>query len=278
MSELWNALTSTLGYLLSVFYDWIPNYGIAIIILTVLINVLLFPLTLKQTRSTRAFQEIQPEIRRLQKEYKDEPQTLQAELMKVQRAAGATPGGCLIPLLVQMPIWFALFRVLNTPTQANHIPSGTALYRLLEEGGARFLAMDLGLRPAAVVSNDGVLAALPYLTLLVLMVVTQFVQQWHATPRNQAQGQQQKAQQTVTKMMPLLFGVISYNFPVGLVLYWATSNLFRLGQQALIFSLDGRPAPAAGREHKAEPAEEPAPPPPKRPQGSAKKRKRRRRK
>ncbi len=276
MSELWNALTSTLGYLLSTFYDWIPNYGVAIIILTVLINVLLFPLTLKQTRSTRAFQEIQPEIRRLQKEYKDDPQTLQAELMKVQRAAGATPGGCLIPLLVQMPIWFALFRVLNTPTQENHIPAGTALYRLLEEGGARFLAMDLGKRPAAVVSDEGLVAALPYLTLLVLMVLTQFVQQWHATPRSQAQGQQQKAQQTVTKLMPLLFGVISYNFPVGLVLYWATSNVFRLGQQAVIFSLDGRPTPAAGREDKPEP--EPAPPPRKRPQGSAKKRKRRRRK
>ena len=93
MGELWEGLKSLLGSTLSFFFDLIPNYGVAIILLTVVINLLVFPLTLKQTRATRAFTEIQPEIKRIQKEYKDDPQELQKRLMELQKSAGANPGG-----------------------------------------------------------------------------------------------------------------------------------------------------------------------------------------
>jgi YidC/Oxa1 family membrane protein insertase len=114
MGALFNGLQRLLGDTLAFFFGINGgSFGLAIIMLTIAINIVLFPLTLRQTRATRAFQEIQPEIKRLQKEYKDDSQKMQQELMKVQREAGATPGGCLIPLLVQAPIWFALFRVLQ---------------------------------------------------------------------------------------------------------------------------------------------------------------------
>ncbi|HEX2369792.1 MAG TPA: YidC/Oxa1 family membrane protein insertase, partial [Acidimicrobiia bacterium] len=121
MGAIWDGFKEALAYALAFFYDVIPSYGIAIILLTVSINLLLFPLTLRQTRATRAFQAVQPEIRRIQKQYKEEPEKLQQELMRVQREAGATPGGCIVPLLVQMPILLALFQLLNDP--AKYLPA-----------------------------------------------------------------------------------------------------------------------------------------------------------
>jgi YidC/Oxa1 family membrane protein insertase len=276
-----DAIKQVLGWFLGVFFDVVPNYGVAIVMLTILINLVLFPLTLKQTRSTRAFQTIQPEIKRLQAKHKDDPQTLQAEMMRIQKEAGATPGGCLIPLLVQMPIWFALFRVLRGAASAaeivdSGIPAGSDLYQHLVEGGGRFLGMDLGFEPATIYSTDGLVATIPYLVLMALMVAVQFVQQWHAQPRDgRPQDKQAQQMQTITKFMPLFIGFISWNFPAGLTLYWATSNIFRLGQQAMIFRMDGRPAPP--------PKDEPKQSPPTgeegqtKPQGSAKKKQRRRR-
>jgi YidC/Oxa1 family membrane protein insertase len=275
MGAIFDGIKDGLGWLLAFFYDIVPSYGIAIIFLTVLINAVLFPLTLKQTRSTRAFQTIQPDIKRLQTKYKDDPQTMQQEMMKLQREAGATPGGCLIPLLVQMPIWFALFQVLRTPE--DWIPAGTALLADILEGASRFLTMDLGAYPSRIFEADGLLKTIPYLLLIALMVAMQFLQQWHAQPKGVQQDRQARQMQAVTKFMPLFIGFISWNFPAGLTLYWATANIFRLGQQVLIFRMEGRPPTPARSESGPGESEKPAPAPVK-PQGSAKKRRRRRRK
>ena len=121
MGNIFRALVEGLGSVLGFFYDLLDfmsegvALGFSIILLTIFINLLVFPLTLKQTRATRAFSALQPEIKRIQAQYKDDPQEMQKRLMELQKSAGATPGGCLLPLLVQMPIWFALFRLLQTP-------------------------------------------------------------------------------------------------------------------------------------------------------------------
>ncbi|HSJ35641.1 MAG TPA: YidC/Oxa1 family membrane protein insertase [Acidimicrobiia bacterium] len=275
MGALWESLKALLGSSLSFFYDLVPSYGLAIIFLTIVINLILFPLTLKQTRATRAFQAVQPEIKRIQKELKDQPEEMQKELMRVQREAGASPGGCLIPLLVQMPIWFALFRVLSEPLQ--YLPGGSNLAVAVEADASTFLGMHMGDTPAQAFSQ-GLVTALPYLFMIVLMVATQYIQTWHSTyGQAKPEGPQAGAQQAVTKIMPLFIGFISWNFPAGLVLYWATANLFRLGQQMVIFRIDGRPTPPAVVSTEAS-----SPPPasdaPKKPQpGSQKKQRRRRR-
>jgi YidC/Oxa1 family membrane protein insertase len=275
VGALWESLKALLGSSLSFFFDLVPSYGLAIIFLTIVINLVLFPLTLKQTRATRAFQAVQPEIKRIQKELKDQPEEMQKELMRVQREAGASPGGCLVPLLVQMPIWFALFRVLSEPLQ--YLPVGSGLAQAVEADASTFLGMHMGETPAQAF-GDGVVTALPYLFMIVLMVATQYIQTWHSTyGQAKPEGPQAGAQQAVTKIMPLFIGFISWNFPAGLVLYWATANLFRLGQQVVIFRIDGRPTPPA-----VESAEASSPPPaddtPRKPQpGSQKKQRRRRR-
>lgn len=292
MLALFDGLQDFLGSALAFFFDLVPSFGVSIIFLTVAINVVLFPLTLRQTRATRAFQSIQPEIKRIQKEHKEDPETLQKELMRVQKEAGATPGGCLLPLIVQFPIWLALFRVLNGVSQVAagngadpHIPMDSGLWAAIQAGQTRFLGMGLGTTMSSGVLG-GVPDALPYVIMLMLMVASQYFQQWHAQRgQNAGQGltpqqrQQQQTQQMITRVMPLFIGFISWNFPAGLVLYWTTSNLFRLGQQFVIFAIDGRPqsageaSPAKVETEQGEDAAKS-----KRPQPVSEKKKRRRRK
>ena len=281
MGQLFDGLQDLLGSALAFFYDLVPSYGLAIILLTITVNLLLFPLTLKQTRSTRAFQSIQPEVRRIQKELKEKPEEMQKELMRVQREAGATPGGCLLPLVVQFPIWLALFRVLSV-TGIVHIPDGSTLRDAIEAGQTTFLGMDLGLKVSEAVAQ-GIGTAIPYLAMLAIMVASQYVQQWHATAGQvRPDNPQAAATQMVTKIMPFFIGFVSYNFPAGLVLYWMTGNIFRLLQQVVIFRIDGRPqmpqpveesSPRGGKQQLEEEKR------PVRPQaGSADRRRRRKRK
>jgi len=270
-------IAAPIGSFLSFFYDIVPSAGLGIIVLTLIISLILFPLTLKQTRSTRALQVLQPEVKKLQAKYKDDPQTLQKELGELYRSHGASPGGCLIPLLVQMPVFFALFTVLRVDqgVVSGYIPEG-ALRSALEAGDEVFFGMDLTLS-ASQAWASGIVAAIPYLLLIVFMVIAQYAQTQHAQPKNQDDSQQANQQRMIGRIMPLFIGVISWTFAAGVLVYWATSNTFRFLQQILIFRIDGRPE---DQKKKAQAADESEPEaqPPKKPQGSAKKRRRRRRK
>ncbi len=283
MGQIFDSLKEGLGFVLVFFHDLFAGLGpggaagMAIICLTIVINLLVFPLTLKQTRATRAFQEIQPKIKKIQAEFKEDPQEMQRRLMEVQREAGATPGGCLLPMLVQMPIWFALFSLLRAPL--DYIDNNAGFARAMANPDATFLGMHLTESPAmawGATAASGLLYALPYLLIIAFMVATQYVQQWHATYGQVRPNQQgAAAQQAITKILPLFIGFISWNFPAGLVIYWTTANLFRLGQQAMIFKIDGRPTvhkeeEAPAKESKDEGARKPQ-------QGAADRRRRRRR-
>ena len=279
MSQLWNGLQNLLGWILSFFYDAIPSYGLAIILLTIVVNILVFPLTLKQVRSSRAMQEIQPQMERIRREYKGDQETMNQKVMELYREKGVSPFGCVLPLVVQMPIWFALFQVLRAPS--NKLPAGSALEAALAPGldPPFFLTMDLKLSPSEVVGAEGVFSidALPYLLVVAVVIGTAYLQQKLLTPPGNPQSNNPQLQnvQRITKIMPLAFGAISYVWPSGLNLYFATSNLFRTAQQLLIFKIDGRPTPPS--------VEKPGPKPddggksPSKPQGSRKKRGRRRR-
>lgn len=279
MSQLWNGLQNLLGWILSFFYDVIPSYGLAIILLTIVVNILVFPLTLKQVRSSRAMQEIQPQMERIRREHKGDQETMNQKVMELYREKGVSPFGCVLPLVVQMPIWFALFQVLRAPS--NKLPAGSALGEALAPGvdPPLFLTMDLKLSPSYVVGDQGVFSvdALPYLLVVAVVIGTAYLQQKLLTPPGNPQSNNPQLQnvQRITKIMPLAFGAISYIWPSGLNLYFATSNLFRTAQQLLIFKIDGRPTPPS--------VEKPGPKPddggksPSKPQGSRKKRGRRRR-
>lgn len=301
MSSIWNGLQAVLGGILSFFYDLIPNFGIAVILLTIVIGIILFPLTLKQTRSMKAMQEIQPEIKRLQRDLKHDRQAQQAAMMALYKERGVNPAAGCLPLILQMPVWFALFSVLRAfassdlATALKYVSSESALETAVTRavagtGTLDFLWMDMRISPSGSIGADGFLRAVPYLLTIVLVMVTAYWQQ------KQTMAKQQNAQpqpgQAVMKIFPFFFGFISFNLPAGLVVYFAASQVFRIGQQAMILGLDARRKDEAPTKPKPAPAK-PRPPataggspgvsaPPsspaaRRPQGSKKKRGKKRR-
>ena len=151
---MWDAIREFLGTIISFFYDLIPNLGVAIILLTIAVGVVMFPLTLKQTRSMKAMQEIQPELKRMQKELKGDKEALQQATMALYKERGVNPAAGCLPLLAQMPVWFALFQVLRQfavagPEAAKFLPEGGALATAATSGETlNFLWMDMKITPS----------------------------------------------------------------------------------------------------------------------------------
>jgi YidC/Oxa1 family membrane protein insertase len=240
-----------LGTVLSYCYQVFPNVGAAIVLLTVLVNLAMFPLTLKQTRSMKAMQEIQPLVKDLQKKYKDDRQTLNEEMVALYKEKGVNPAAGCLPMLIQMPIWFSLFRLLQSfqsdeePTR--FLPESGRLDTAILDGNTRFLGMDMVVSPASAIS-DGFATALPYLLLVVFIIVTGYYQQAQLTKRRERDGSsandsaQARQMQTFTKVLPVVFGFISYSLLAGVDMYIASGQIVRIGQQALIIRLDERSA------------------------------------
>jgi YidC/Oxa1 family membrane protein insertase len=190
------------------FYHFIPNYGIAIILLTVITKVLLFPLTVKSMTSMKAMQALQPQINALRSKYKSDPQRLQRETMELYRAHKVNPlGGCL-PMVVQVPIFYALYDALAVSVDLQN----AAFICFGRIFGFDFWICDLA-------RHD------PTYILPILMGVSMFVQQ-KMTP---VMGDPRQAKMML--FMPVIFTFMFFNLPSGLVLYWTLSNVLQIAQQ-----------------------------------------------
>lgn len=242
VTPVFDFLAEPLGRALSFFFDLIPSYGVAIILLTVLIRVLLLPLTIKQTRSMHAMQAIQPKIKELQAKYKGNRPKLNEELMKVYKENRVNPlGGCL-PLLLQLPVFFALYQVLTNGGGTGFLPRGSALAAAIKGGQETFLGMNLACsatgavaRTAGTVAVDcpsSVGARIPFFVMVGLMVFTTFWQQRQMQRASQGAPNPQMAM--MTKIMPVFLGFISINLPAGVLVYWVTTNLWQMGQQTIM--------------------------------------------
>jgi YidC/Oxa1 family membrane protein insertase len=203
------------------------NYGVAIIVFTLLMRFVTWPLTASQYRASRAMQAIQPQMQELQKKYKGkDPKKLQAETMALYREAGVNPLGCLLPMLVQMPIWIALYQVIR-------LSLGNAPESLVTLSQNLY---PIGFVHTAVPLNNHMLfwnLGQPDTTYILpfFVAASMYVQQKLITPTPAAgtltaqQQQQQQTTQMMTWMMPLMFGFWSLSVPAGLALYWFVSNL-----------------------------------------------------
>ena len=210
----------------------IPNYGVVIIIFASLINVLFFPLTFKSTRSMRDMAALKPRLDALKEKYKTEPQKMQEATMKLYKEAGVNPlAGCL-PLLLQMPIFFALYAVLFRTIELRQEPFMLWIHDLSQPDVVFQLPFALPLIGSGI-------CLLP-----IIMGVTSFYQS-KATMVD-------PSQKAMLYMMPVMMTFIFFTMPSGLVLYWLTSNLFTIGQKFLM-------KPTAGAEDVAH-APIPAPP------------------
>jgi YidC/Oxa1 family membrane protein insertase len=262
-----NFFFDLIGAALAALYSLVPSMAFAIGGLTLIVMVVLTPLTLKGTRSMMMMQQLQPEMKKLQSKYKDDRQKLNEEMLKFYKENNINPvGGCL-PLLIQMPVFLVLYNVLRGLTQrvpvmgANigwtsaqsalhlplsktpvyftnfqpyHIPTDSTLYQtLVTTNTMPFLGMDLAQSCQNVLSTQGIVSAIPYALLILVVGITGYVQQWQIQGRNQNQ-QTNPQQQMIMKIMPIFLPVISFGLPAGLVLYFAISNLYRVGQQWFI--------------------------------------------
>ncbi|MGH1491186.1 MAG: YidC/Oxa1 family membrane protein insertase [Acidimicrobiales bacterium] len=267
------------------------SYGIAIILLTAAVMIVLMPLTIKATRSTIKMTQLQPQLRALQKEHKEDKQQLNQEMMALYQQNGVNPvGGCL-PMLAQLPVFLILFNVLRGLTRRvsdkpyftvaerareisglESIPSNTfdpqyldqesQLYKdLAVQTEMKFGPLDLAVDAWNMVQTDFPRSLL-YILLIVFVVASSYYQQRQVSARRGPEGDnptpQQQTQQQLLRILPLMSGVWSFLFPAGLVLYWATSNVFRIGQQAYItqalYKGDGPGGDAAVAKAEAEAA------------------------
>lgn len=207
-------LTRFFNWLLAALHSVVPNYGLAIIILTVLVRLVTAPLTNKQMRSMERMRAISPKLKELREKYGDDRQKQSEEMMRLYRQEGVNPlGGC-FPMLLQLPVFIGLFYALRSSIQLRQAP----FVGWIDDLSA----------PDTLFEIPGI--GIPFRVLPLVMGVTMLLQQ-RITP---AQGMDPSQQKMMMTMMPIVMTVVFYQFPSGLVLYWMVSNVLAIAHQLWI--------------------------------------------
>lgn len=262
-----NVLFDGIAGIMSLLYDLWPSYGGAIILLTLLVMVVTTPLTLKGTRSMMVMQRLQPEMKRIQDKHKDDREKLNEELLAFYKENDINPmSGCL-PLLIQMPVFIVLYRVisgltlpasaigvqfgwtggqsavgdaltqvpasaLEMPFQPAYLDHSSAMYQALSGAYTMpFLGLNLA-ESASKALSEGIVHAIPYLAMIGVVAITGWYQQKQTMARNSSEPNPQ--QKTISRIMLVFLPLISFGLPAGVVLYFIVSNLYRVGLQSYI--------------------------------------------
>jgi YidC/Oxa1 family membrane protein insertase len=207
------------------------NFGLTIVIFTLIIRFILLPLTLRQLRASKKMQDLQPQLAELQKKYAKDRQKLAQEQMRLYKESGVNAAGCAIPMLIQFPIWIALYQSIVFALAT----SPEALLNL-----SRYLyswAVPLATLP---LNNYflGLNLASPNTILAIIVGITMWIQQKMVTPTNQDPRAAQQSQMMLW-MMPIIFTFFSLSFPSGLALYWVISNIFSIVAQYFVTGWGG---------------------------------------
>ena len=228
--EVWHLIIGNpiLNVLIALSHILGGSFGLAIIALTVIVRLVSWPLTRRQLQSTKALQDMQPKIQELQKKYGKNQQKLQQEMMKLYKEAGVNPLGCLWPMLIQLPVWIALYQAIMralATTPENLLDLAHRLYswdvvRQAIPLSSGFLWLDLG-KPD------------PYWILAIIVGGTMWAQQKMTTAPS-VDPRQQSTARMMTLMMPFMFGFLTLMFPSGLALYWAVSNIIGIITQYFV--------------------------------------------
>lgn len=231
--SIWGQFVNLLALILVAFDRFLTRlhvpyaFGFAIILFTILVRLATFPLNMQQIKSSKAMQELQPKMKELQEKYKNDKEKLAQEQMALYKEHGVNPlGGCL-PMLVQMPIWFALYRSLLQLSQEGLLGQGFFWIPSLAGPVSSYGGGISWLWPLPPSIGWG--PAVAYLILPVLLVISQLYMQQMMTPPST--DPQQASMQSMMKFMPLMFGYFALIVPSGLTLYWFTSNILAMAQQ-----------------------------------------------
>ena len=242
LTLLWTeAITKPMTNSLLVLYAVLgQNLGIAIIAFTIIVRGLTYPLVVRQLRQMKRMQSLQPRIKDINEKYKNNPQLRGQEVMKLYREMGVNPVGCLGPLVIQMPIFIGLFWAINGVlpfTPENLAGLSSKLYGWLPfldsivPVNRGFLGLDLALDPMRAGSILG-------FVLVALSGISMYVQQ-KMSQMPSPDPAQQSTQRMMLFMFPVMFGMFSLFFPLGLVIYWVASTLIGIVMQYLVSGWGG---------------------------------------
>ena len=229
------------AWLVSQFYNLTSDYTAAIALVAVVIMMLIFPLTLKSTKSMLEMQKVQPEMKRLQQQHRNDRQKLNEEMMKLYQEHKVNPLASCLPLLAQMPIFLIMFRVLHGLTKKtadgtfdpDYISKTGELYTsLLGKTEMRSLGLDLSLTPLKAIQDNAATGVI-YALLVVALMGLYFVQQRMIASRT-VSPTMSASQQKLMQYLPVFFGVFQFFFPVALVVYYFAQTIVRIAQQSYI--------------------------------------------
>lgn len=259
---MFNDVVHGMGRLLAYFYELIPNYGIGIIFLTILVRVAMIPLAVKQAHimeknrgNAEKMRKLLPEVKKIKEKYRDDKARQYEEQKKLYDHHGVNMlgglSGCL-PMLVQMPIFLAMYQVLSgcnklfgggrTCTLGFHLPDGSGLKEAIIDGRASFLGMNLNLHPSEALQDGGLISALPYYLLIAVMGYTMWYQTRQMMKAQPVVDPQMAQTQKIMQFMPLILVFASLNFPAGLTVYWSATNIWSIAQQFVLMRKFGPPA------------------------------------
>jgi YidC/Oxa1 family membrane protein insertase len=233
IANIFQPLIDVANTVLKFFHDDIGlTWGLAIVALTIVTRILILPLSLKQIRSMRSMQAHQPEIKRIQQKYKDDRQRLQRELMSFYQSNNINPFASCVPLILQLPVFMALFYLLRSEDFKNEIHGAGWMWipNLSEKATGGVLIVLLALYFVTMVGSTSIMAS-------------------------SAEG----SQKLMMYALPVVFTPIVINFPAGLVVYWITTNLWTMGQQWVVKQVI--PPPDHGKAEEVAAAKPPPPPP-----------------
>ncbi len=260
------------GYVLAFFYGLIPNYGIAIALLTVAVMIVVFPLTRASARSMMRMQLLAPEMKKIQNRYKPKAgmstadrqelrQKMNEEVMALYRENGVNPTGGCLPMFLQFPVLIVLYDVvrglsktayllnskghkiyvhgvaLTKPTPQN-IPVTSRMYKDLVAAHGQMHFLGINLADSVRTHQPHLVDVVPYALLVLVAVGLQYVSIWQVTTRNPAASSGNQQMQQMQKYMPLIFLVLYIALPAGVGVYFIVSSLFRVAQQEWMYKHD----------------------------------------
>lgn len=262
-----STLSKLVGWVLAGFYSLIPSYAFAIIMLGLTFMVLVVPLTLKSTRSMLAMQALQPKLKQLQQQHKNDRLAMNQAMTELYKEEGVSPFGSCLPSLIPLPLFYVLYRVIGGLTHVQctgkkglacvadplYLSKHTKMFKDLVATapahsvypgtGAKIHSWGLNLGTNAIAAIEHHLGAgqiFGTLFLLLVMVAANYYQQVQITNLNPmvARSQEANPQMRFMRVFPIIFGLICIRLPAGLVMYYAVSAMFRVGQQWMMYKFD----------------------------------------
>ncbi len=243
-------IAKPLAWVLAGIYSIVPNYGVAIMGLSLIWMLIISPLTLKSTRSMLAMQKLQPELKKLQAQHKNDRQAFAQAQMDLFREHNVSPFGSCLPMLLPLPVFFALFRVIDglshtvtdkatgvVTAMPKYLDAHTKMYHAIQSAHGHLEAFGMDLSQGALSHHNGIGAAAPYWIALLVMAGTSYFQSAMMMSRNQSAANA-NPQMRMMKYFAPLFALFCIKFPAGVIVYYATSNVCRILQQDAMYRFD----------------------------------------